>query len=60
MALVELLQRLAWIGCILPIALAAEVGVLIPSGSEGPDPQKLSLEQMRVDVRIEDQTARVR
>lgn len=60
MALVELLQRLAWIGCILPIALAAEVGVLIPSGSEGPDPQKLSLEEMRVDVRIEDQTARVR
>lgn len=40
--------------------LAAEVGVLIPSGSEGPDPAKLSLAEMRVDVRIEDQTARVR
>ena len=60
MAVVHLLRRLAWIGLILPVALAAEVGVLIPSGSEGPDPQKLSLEEMRIDVRIEDQTARVR
>ena len=60
MAVVNLVRRLACIGCFLPVVLAAEVGVLIPSGSEGPDPAKLSLEEMRIDVRIEDQTARVR
>ena len=53
-------RRLAWMGCLLPLAVMAEVGVLIPSGSEGPDPGKLSLEEMRVEARIEDQTARVR
>ncbi|MBI1355623.1 MAG: VWA domain-containing protein [Acidobacteria bacterium] len=53
-------RRLAAIGCLLPAALLAEVGVLIPSGAEGPDPQKLALEEMRVEARIEDQTARVR
>ena len=43
----------------LPAALVGDAGVLIPSGSSEPDPSKLTLEEMDVDVRIDGQTARV-
>ncbi len=46
----------AWI---FPSLARPDAGVLIPSGVEQPDPQKLSLEEMRVDVRIDGGTARV-
>ena len=35
------------------IPLAGDTGVLIPSGSTGPDPSILSLDQMMVDIRID-------
>ena len=43
----------------LPAVLFADAGVLIPSGSPRPDPSKLSLEEMHVDVRVDNGTARV-
>jgi Ca-activated chloride channel family protein len=42
-----------------PIPMLADVGVLIPSGSSGPDPAILSLDQMAVDIRIDNGDARV-
>lgn len=42
-----------------PFLLAADAGVLVPDGSAQPDPSKLSLAEMDVDIRIHDQTARV-
>jgi Ca-activated chloride channel family protein len=42
-----------------PIPLLGDVGVLIPSGSSGPDPAILSLDQMAVDIRIDNGDARV-
>lgn len=43
----------------LGAGLRAEVGVLIPEGAPGPDPQKLSLDDMQVRVRINNGVARV-
>ena len=42
-----------------PIPLLGDAGVLIPGGSSTPDPQVLSLDQMAVDIRIDNQDARV-
>ena len=42
-----------------PLPLAGDSGVLIPSGSSGPDPKILSLDEMAVNVRIDDGDARV-
>ena len=44
---------------VAPISLLGDVGVLIPSGSAGPDPAILSLDRMAVDIRIENGDARV-
>lgn len=45
---------------VFPAALPADAGVLVPGGAEQPDPSRLALDDMQVDVRIEDGTARVR
>jgi Ca-activated chloride channel family protein len=42
-----------------PIPLSGDAGVLIPSGSSGPDPSILSLDRMAVDIRIDNGDARV-
>ena len=42
-----------------PLPLLGDAGVLIPSGSSGPDPSILSLDQMAVDIRIDNGDARV-
>src|SRR5438093_7191337 len=42
-----------------PIALLGDAGVLVPSGSSGPDPSILSLDEMSVDIRIDNDDARV-
>jgi len=52
--------RAATLLCLLPAMLAAEAGVLIVGDNTEPDPSTLSLDEMRVEVRIEDQLARVR
>ena len=43
----------------LPVLLWGDAGVLIPSGSSQPEPARLSLEEMRVNVRVDNGTARV-
>jgi Ca-activated chloride channel family protein len=44
---------------VAPIPLLGDVGVLIPSGSSGPNPAILSLDHMAVDIRIDNGDARV-
>lgn len=51
--------RLAGLLFLLPTFLFADAGVLIPSGNQAPDAAKLSLEEMHVDVRVDNGTARV-
>jgi len=41
-------------------AARADVGVLVPGDEDQPDPRRLSLEEMRVDVMIDNGDARVR
>ena len=52
--------RLAGLLFLLPVCLFADAGVLIPSGSQQPDAAKLSLEEMHIEVRVDNGTARVR
>src|SRR6476646_6996402 len=42
-----------------PIPLLGDAGVLIPGDGSAPDPSVLSLDQMAVDIRIDNQDARV-
>ena len=44
----------------LPLVLWADAGVLIPGDRTEPDPAKLSLEEMDVDILVDNLTARVR
>ena len=53
------LTRFFLIAAILPVFLSADAGVLLEQDSSQPDPSRLSLAEMDVDVRIDDQTARV-
>jgi Ca-activated chloride channel family protein len=56
----RLLHRLLLIAVLAsPIPLLGDAGVLIPAGSSTPDAQVLSLDQMAVDIRIDNQDARV-
>ena len=43
-----------------PIAARAQSGVLIPTSAQKPDPAILSLDEMTVDIKIDNQFARVR
>ena len=43
----------------VPRVVSADAGVLIPSNSPEPNPQILSLEEMKVDIKIDNGTARV-
>ena len=43
----------------LSVSLLGDAGVLVPSGSSGPDPSILSLDEMTVDIRIDNGDARV-
>src|SRR5258708_204333 len=43
-----------------PVAVRAQSGVLIPSSTEKPDPSILSLDEMSVDIKIDNQFSRVR
>ncbi len=43
-----------------PLVLWADAGVLIPGDRTEPDPAKLSLEEMEVDILVDNLTARVR
>jgi Ca-activated chloride channel homolog len=45
---------------LIPIAARAQSGVLIPSSAQKPDPSILSLDEMSVDIKIDNQFARVR
>jgi len=45
---------------LIPIAARAQSGVLIPSSVQKPDPSILSLDEMSVDIKIDNQFARVR
>jgi Ca-activated chloride channel family protein len=56
------LTRVAALALLLaaPAAAHAQSGVLIPSGSTKPDPNKLTLDEMTVSVSIDNQFARVR
>jgi Ca-activated chloride channel homolog len=45
---------------LLPVIADAQSGVLIPSSTEKPDPNVLSLDEMSVNVQIDNQYARVR
>jgi Ca-activated chloride channel family protein len=58
-ALSEAAARLALALALLPAAAWADAGVLIPSNVPQPDPAVLSLEEMKVDVRIDNGVARV-
>jgi Ca-activated chloride channel family protein len=51
--------KLALALVLLPVAGWADAGVLVPSNSPQPDPKILSLEEMKVDVRIDNGVARV-
>jgi Ca-activated chloride channel family protein len=54
------LHRLVLLAALLsPIPLLGDVGVLIPSGSQVPNPGILSLDEMTVDIRIDNGDARV-
>ncbi|MCB1018956.1 MAG: VWA domain-containing protein [Acidobacteria bacterium] len=44
---------------LLPALVFGDAGVLIPSGGSQPDASKLSLEEMHIDVRVDNGTARV-
>lgn len=54
------LSRFFLVAAIFPALAAGDAGVLLEQGSSQPDPSRLSLAEMDVDVRIDDQTARVR
>jgi Ca-activated chloride channel family protein len=56
------LRRVAALALALvaPVVAHAQSGVLIPSGSDKPDPAKLTLDEMTVSVFIDNQFARVR
>ena len=58
-ALIEATGRLALALALLPAAGWADAGVLVPSNSPQPNPAILSLEEMKVDVRIDNGVARV-
>jgi Ca-activated chloride channel family protein len=58
-ALIEAAARLVLALALLPGAARADAGVLIPSNIPQPDPAVLSLEEMKVDVRIDNGVARV-
>jgi Ca-activated chloride channel homolog len=45
---------------LIPAAACAQSGVLIPTSAQKPDPAILSLDEMTVDVKIDNQFARVR
>src|SRR5438105_9115011 len=45
---------------LIPIAARAQSGVLIPASTQKPDPAILSLDEMSVDIKIDNQFARVR
>ncbi len=49
---------LALVGCLQPAA--AQSGVVIPGDEEAPDPTRIALDDMRIDIRIDQQFARVR
>ena len=52
----------AWLAAaalLAPVALLGDAGVLVPSGSDGPDPSILSLDLMDVDIWIDNGDARV-
>ncbi len=57
------MKRFRWLALLAalaaPIPLLGDVGVLIPSGSDGPDPTILSLDEMAADIRIDNGDARV-
>ncbi|MGD0200867.1 MAG: VIT and VWA domain-containing protein [Bryobacteraceae bacterium] len=52
-------MRLPLLLLLIPLLLAADSGVLIPSNRQQPDPAVLSLEELWVTIRIEDGDARV-
>lgn len=57
-------MRFRWLSCVLMIAAGAvslygDTGVLIPRDATQPDPAVLSLQEMRVDIRIDNGDARV-
>lgn len=54
------LSRFFLVATIFPALAAGDAGVLLEQGSSQSDPSRLSLAEMAVDVRIDDQTARVR
>jgi len=45
---------------LIPIAAQAQSGVLIPASTQKPDPAVLSLDEMSVNIKIDNQFARVR
>jgi Ca-activated chloride channel family protein len=45
---------------LIPVAARAQSGVLIPTSTQKPDPAILSLDEMSVDIKIDNQFARVR
>ena len=54
------LRGLLGVACLLTAARAfGDAGVIIPSGQEQPNPAFLSLEEMRIDIRIDNGDARV-
>jgi Ca-activated chloride channel homolog len=61
-AIVQILPGWARLAALALLAVAgrADLGVLVPGGSPQPDTAKLSLEEMHVDVRVDNGTARVR
>jgi len=54
------LSRFCLVAAIFPVFLFGDAGVLLEQDSSQPDPSRLSLAEMDVDIRIDDQTARVR
>ncbi len=52
-------RRLAGLLFLLPALVFPDAGVLIPSGGQHPDADKLSLEEMHIEVRVDNGTARV-
>src|SRR6185503_14011978 len=58
----KLIRRAAALALILlaPAIARAQSGVLIPSNAEKPDPSILTLDEMSLDIRVDNQFARVR
>src|SRR5207248_7149452 len=57
-----IIARAAVFGLLLlaPMIARAQSGVLIPTSAQKPDPAILSLDEMTVDIKIDNQFARIR